>query len=130
MMKARKLMRVAEQQTTELYEYPIDIHTKNYSTQRQNRKLDKIKYNYLPKVDNCLSKDPFINTLKLTTLDLVQNFDYMDPNDVTFQLNEMAKQKSFIQQTKPFNRIHQRSMPKQRSNNKYLFELSRTTRIN
>ncbi|CAD8043516.1 unnamed protein product [Paramecium primaurelia] len=130
MMKARKLLRVAEQQTTELYEYPIEIHAKNYSMQRQNRKLDKIKYNYLPKVDNCLSKDPFLNTLKLTTLDLVQNFDYMDPNDVTFQLNEMAKQKSFIQQTKPFNRIHQRSMPKQRSNNKYLFELSRTTRIN
>ncbi|CAK55957.1 unnamed protein product (macronuclear) [Paramecium tetraurelia] len=130
MMKTRKLMRIVEQQTTEMHEQPFEIHTKNYSLQKQNRKQEKIKYNYLPKVDNFLNKDPFLNTLKLTTLDLVQNFDYMDPNDVTFQLNEMAKQKSFIQQTKPFNRIHQRSMPKQRSNNKYLFELSRTTRIN
>ncbi|CAD8048333.1 unnamed protein product [Paramecium sonneborni] len=130
MIKTRKSMRTMEQQTNEFNEFFIDLQPKKYSSQRQNRKSQKSQNIHFPKIDYSLSKDPFLNTLKVTTLDLVQNFDYMDPNDVTFQLNQMVQQKCFIQQTKPCYRIHQRSLPKQRNTNKQLFDLSKTTRVN
>ncbi|CAD8052346.1 unnamed protein product [Paramecium sonneborni] len=130
MIKTRKSMRAIEQQTNKFYEFLIEMQPKNYSTQPYNRKSQKKFQNlHFPKVDNSNSKDPFLNNLKVTTLDLVKNFDYMDPNDVTFQLNQMVKQQSFISSTKPFSRIHQRSQPKHRNPNKSLFEISKTIKI-